>query len=360
MEWGMRLGLSLGYQTAWTTPADHLALAQEADRLGFSVVWAAEAYGSDSPTILAAIAATTERIDVGSAVMQIPARTPAMTAMTAASLDAISGGRFRLGLGVSGPQVSEGWHGVRFGRPLARTREYVDIVNLAVARKPVAHDGEFYTLPLPDGPGKALRLGFHPPREHIPIYLAAVGPKNLELAGEIADGWLAIFYSPEFAAEQLASVAAGRAKAGLGMDGFDVVPSVPVVIGDDVAGCAELVRWYAALYVGGMGSREQNFYNQLATRMGYGEAAARVQDLYLSQRQRDAAAAVPLEFIDRTSLLGPVDRIAEGMRRYADAGVTTLSVSLFVADRESGIATLRQIADAYDRSGCATTPTATE
>ena len=192
----MRLGLNLGYQAAWTTPADHLALAQEADRLGYSVVWAAEAYGSDSPTMLAWIAGQTERIDVGAAVMQIPARSPAMTAMTAATIDALSGGRFRLGLGVSGPQVSEGWHGVRFAKPLARTREYVDIVKLAIARKPVAYDGEHYTLPLPDGPGKALRLGFHPPREHIPIYLAAVGPKNLELAGEIADGWLAIFFAP--------------------------------------------------------------------------------------------------------------------------------------------------------------------
>ncbi|MEV5447189.1 LLM class flavin-dependent oxidoreductase, partial [Streptomyces sp. NPDC052644] len=244
----MRLGLSLGYQTAWSTPADHLALAQEADRLGYSVVWAAEAYGSDSPSMLAWMAGQTERIDVGSAVMQIPARTPAMTAMTAATIDALSGGRFRLGLGVSGPQVSEGWHGVRFGKPLARTREYVDIVKLAVARKEVAYAGEHYTLPLPDGPGKALRLGFHPPRDHIPIYLAAVGPKNLELAGEIADGWLAVFYAPEFADEQLASVCAGRAKAGRELAGFDVVPSVPVVVGDDVATCAELVRWYAALY----------------------------------------------------------------------------------------------------------------
>ncbi|MEV4728021.1 LLM class F420-dependent oxidoreductase [Micromonospora humida] len=347
----MRLGLSLGYQTAWSTPADHLALAQEADRLGYSVVWAAEAYGSDSPSMLAWMAGQTERIDVGSAVMQIPARTPAMTAMTAATIDALSGGRFRLGLGVSGPQVSEGWHGVRFAKPLARTREYVDIVKLAVARKEVAYAGEHYTLPLPDGPGKALRLGFHPPREHIPIYLAAVGPKNLELAGEIADGWLAVFYTPEFAAEQLASVSAGRAKAGKELAGFDVVPSVPVVVGDDVATCAELVRWYAALYVGGMGSRQQNFYNQLATRMGYADAAREVQDLYLAKRQRDAAAAVPMEFIDRTSLLGPKERIAERMREYAAAGVTTLSVTLFVADRDSGVQTLRTVAEAFDLSG---------
>ncbi|MDG4831183.1 LLM class F420-dependent oxidoreductase [Solwaraspora sp. WMMD1047] len=347
----MRLGLSLGYQTAWSTPADHLALAREADRLGYSVVWAAEAYGSDSPTMLAWLAGQTERIDLGSAVMQIPARTPAMTAMTAATIDTISGGRFRLGLGVSGPQVSEGWHGVRFGRPLARTREYVDIVKLAIARQPVAYDGAHYTLPLPDGPGKALRLGFHPPRERIPIYLAAVGPKNLELAGEIADGWLAIFFAPDHADEQLAAVAAGRARAGRELAGFDVVPSVPVVVGDDVAACAELVRWYAALYVGGMGSREQNFYNQLATRMGYGDAAREVQDLYLAKRQRDAAAAVPLEFIDRTSLLGPRERIADRMREYAAAGVTTLSVTLFVADAESGIQTLRTCAEALELAG---------
>ncbi|MGK5740735.1 LLM class F420-dependent oxidoreductase [Micromonospora sp. URMC 103] len=349
----MRLGLSLGYQTAWSTPADHLALAQEADRLGYSVVWAAEAYGSDSPSMLAWIAGQTERIDVGSAVMQIPARTPAATAMTAATIDALSGGRFRLGLGVSGPQVSEGWHGVRFAKPLARTREFVDIVKLAVGRKEVAYAGEHYTLPLPGGPGKALRLSFHPPREHIPIYLAAVGPKNLELAGEIADGWLAVFYAPEFAEEQLAAVRAGRARVGKDLAGFDVVPSVPVVVGDDVAACAELVRWYAALYVGGMGSRQQNFYNQLATRMGYGDAAREVQDLYLAKRQRDAAAAVPLEFIDRTSLLGPKERIAERMREYAAAGVTTLSVNLFVADRDSGVQTLRTVAEALELAGVA-------
>ncbi|MEU5553234.1 MULTISPECIES: LLM class F420-dependent oxidoreductase [unclassified Micromonospora] len=347
----MRLGLNLGYQTAWSTPADHLAMAQEADRLGYSVVWAAEAYGSDSPSMLSWMAGQTERIDIGSAVMQIPARTPAMTAMTAATLDALSGGRFRLGLGVSGPQVSEGWHGVRFGKPLARTREYVDIVKLAVARKEVAYDGEFYQLPLPDGPGKALRLGFHPPREHIPIYLAAVGPKNLELAGEIADGWLAVFYAPEFAEEQLAAVRAGRAKVGKELAGFDVVPSVPVVVGDDVDSCAQLVRWYAALYVGGMGSRQQNFYNQLATRMGYGDAAREVQDLYLAKRQRDAAAAVPLEFIDRTSLLGPKERIAERMRQYAESGVTTLSITLFAGDRDSGVQTLRTVAEALELSG---------
>lgn len=347
----MRLGLNLGYQTPWSTPKDHLALAQEADRLGFSSVWAAEAYGSDSPSVLAWLAGQTERIDVGSAVMQIPARTPAATAMTAATIDALSGGRFRLGLGVSGPQVSEGWHGVRFGKPLARTREYVDIVRLALSRKQVAYVGEHYTLPLPDGPGKALRLSFHPPRTDIPIYLAAVGPKNLELAGEIADGWLAVFYAPDMAADYVGPISRGRAKAGKDITGFDIMPSVPVVVGDDAQMCAELVRWYAALYIGGMGSREKNFYNELAARMGYGEAAREIQDLYLSGQQRDAAAKVPFEFIDRTSLLGPVDRIASRLREYADSGVTTLAVTLFTGDAESGVETLRNVAEAYELSG---------
>jgi F420-dependent oxidoreductase-like protein len=349
----MELGLSLGYQTAWSTPADHLALAQEADRLGLSVVWAAEAYGSDSPSMLAWIAGQTSRIHVGSAVMQIPGRTPAMTAMTAATIDTLSGGRFRLGLGVSGPQVSEGWHGVRFDRPLARTRDFVGIVRAALARETVRSDSEFYRLPLPDGPGKALKLGFHPLRDAVPIYLAAVGPRNTELAGEIADGWLAVFFSPEHGAEQLDALRAGRATSGKELAGFDIVPTVPLVIGDDVATCAELVRWYAALYLGGMGSREQNFYNQLATRMGFGDAAREVQDLYLDKRHRDAAAAVPLEFIDATSLLGPVERIAERMRAYAEAGVTTLSVSVFAADRETGVAQLRGAAEAFERAGVA-------
>ncbi len=347
----MRLGLSLGYQAAWTTPADHLALAQEADRLGFAVAWAAEAYGSDSPSMLAWIAGQTSRIDVGAAVMQIPARSPAMTAMTAATIDTFTRGRFRLGLGVSGPQVSEGWHGVRFAKPLQRTREYVAIVRAALQRETVAYDGEFYTLPLPDGPGKALKLGFHPYRSDVPIYLAAVGPRNLELAGEIADGWLAIFFSPQHSAELLASIGAGRARAGLDLTGFDVCATAPVVIGDDPVECAEPLRPNAALYVGGMGSREQNFYNRLAIRMGYADAAREVQDLYLGRRHRDAAAAVPFEFIDQTSLIGPVERIAEGLHRYARAGVTTLSVSMYEADLASAIATLRTVAQAYDRSG---------
>src|SRR4051794_21892842 len=349
----VRLGLSLGYQAAWTTPADHLAMAQEADRLGFAVAWSAEAYGSDTVSMLAWIAGQTRQIDLGAAVMQIPARTPAMTAMTAATIDALSGGRFRLGLGVSGPQVSEGWHGVRFGKPLQRTREYVDIVRMAIGREPVSYQGEFYTLPLPDGPGKALKLGFHPPRTHIPIYLAAVGPKNLELAGEIADGWLAIFFAPDAAGEYLQHIERGRAKRGLGLTGFDVAPSVPVVIGDNLAWCADVIRPYASLYVGGMGSKEQNFYNQLAVRMGYADEAAEVQQLYLAGKKAEAAEAVPQEFIERTAILGNKIQVKERIRQYAAAGVGTLSISPYVGDLKSGIDTLRIVAEAYEESGVA-------
>jgi len=348
----MRLGLNMGYWGAGND-ADNLALAREADRLGYSSVWAAEAYGSDAATVLAWVGAQTERIDLGSAVFQIPGRTPANTAMTAATLDALSGGRFRLGLGVSGPQVSEGWHGVRFDKPLARTREYVDIVRLALARQRVRYDGQFFTLPLPDGPGKALTLTVHPVRAHIPVYLAAVGPKNLELAGEIADGWLAIFFAPEHAAEQMAHIEAGRARAGRTLDGFDVVPTVPVVLGDDLDACAAPVRAYAALYVGGMGSREQNFYNALAGRLGYAEAAAQVQDLYLRREYDAAAAAVPFEFIDRTALIGPRERVRDRLHAYAESGVTTLSVASYAGSLQERIATLRTMAEVLDESGLA-------
>ncbi len=347
----MRLGLTLGYQTSSSDPAGQLFLTREAERLGYSVVWAAEAYGSDAPSVLAWLAGQTTAIDLGSAVMQIPARTPAATAMTAATIDTLSGGRFRLGLGVSGPQVSEGWHGVRFSHPLGRTREYVEIVRTVLARRRLDYTGEHYQLPLPNGPGKALKLNIRPPRADIPIYLAAIGPRNLRLAGEIADGVLMIFFAPEHAAEQLAALAAGRAAAGRDVAGFDVVASVPVVVGPDVAACADAVRSYVALYVGGMGSRERNFYHQQAVRMGYREAADRVQELYLAGRHRDAAAAVPLDLIDQTSLLGPPQRIAKRASAFADAGVTTLSVALHVSEPDVGAATLRTVAEAVGLGG---------
>ncbi|HYJ77830.1 MAG TPA: LLM class F420-dependent oxidoreductase [Actinomycetes bacterium] len=346
----MRLAVNLGYWGAGNDK-DNLAVAREAEVIGYDSVWAAEAYGSDAATVLAFVAAQTERIGIGSAIFQIPARTPAMTAMTAATLDSLSGGRFRLGLGVSGPQVSEGWYGVRFAKPLARTREYVAIVRQALGRETLRHEGEFWTLPLPDGPGKALRLTVHPVRDGMPLYLASVGPKNLELTGEIADGWLGIFFAPEHAPESLDHIKAGRAKVGKDMTGFDVVPTVPVVFGDDLAACAEPLRHYAALYVGGMGSREQNFYNRLAVRMGYGEAAAKVQDLYLARQHRDAADAVPFEFIDRTSLIGPKERVRDRLAAYAEAGVTTLSVASYAGSLEERVGALRTLAAALDESG---------
>ncbi len=346
----MELGLNLGYWGAGND-VDNLALAVEADRLGYAVAWVAEAYGSDAATVLAWVGAQTSRIDIGSAIFQIPGRTPANCAMTAATLDTLSGGRFRLGLGVSGPQVSEGWHGVRFDKPLARTREYSDIVRLALSRQKVRYDGQHYVLPLPDGPGKALQLTVHPVREHIPTYLAAVGPKNLELCGELFDGWLAIFYSADHAAESLASITAGRERAGRTMAGFDVVPTMPLVVGDDPQACADAVRWYAALYVGGMGSREKNFYNQLAVRMGFDEAAAVIQDRYLARDHEGAAQAVPYAFVDATSLLGPKERIAERMQVLAASGVTTLTVSPFGATQSDKLASLRTAVEALELAG---------
>ncbi|KQX66855.1 LLM class F420-dependent oxidoreductase [Angustibacter sp. Root456] len=352
----MRLGLNLGY---WGlgVDADNLALAQEADRLGYSVAWVAEAYGSDAATVLTWVAAQTSRIDVGSAVFQIPARTPAMTAMTAATLDTLSAGRFRLGLGVSGPQVSEGWHGVRFDKPLGRTREYVDIVRKALRRETLRYDGEHFTLPLPDGPGKAIKLTVHPVREEIPVYLAAVGPKNLELTGEIADGWLAIFFSPEHAAVSMDPLRAGRSRGGRAPDGgdalagFDVVPTVPVVFGDDLEAAAAPVRAYSALYIGGMGSKDKNFYNQLARRMGYEQAAEEIQRRYLDRQHREAAAAVPLDLIDGTSLIGPRERVRDRLAAYVEAGVTTLTVTPFDATLEQRLHTIRTMAEVLDESG---------
>jgi F420-dependent oxidoreductase-like protein len=346
----MRLGINLGYWGAGND-AENLALAQEADRLGYSVAWAAEAYGSDAATVLSWIAAHTKTIDVGSAVFQIPGRTPANTAMTAATLDTLSGGRFRLGLGVSGPQVSEGWHGVRFDKPLARTREYVAIVRKALARERLTFEGDFFTLPLPDGPGKALTLTVHPVREKLPIYLAAVGPKNLELTGEIADGWLAIFFAPEHADELLSHLQVGRAKSGLTLDGFDIVPTVPVVIGDDHAACVDAVRPYAALYVGGMGSKEKNFYNALAVRMGFEEAAAEIQEKYLSRDYVGAAAAVPAEFIEQTSLVGSAETVKNRLRAYADAGVTTLTIAVYAGSLDERIATVRRMPELMAEAG---------
>jgi F420-dependent oxidoreductase-like protein len=323
----MRLGLNLGYSGAEL--GDALPLVRHAETLGLDSVWAAEAYGSDAVSVLGALAASTSRIRIGSAVLQMPARTPACTAMTAMTLDALSGGRFLLGLGVSGPQVVEGWHGQPFGKPLRRTREYVEIVRRAVARaEPLSYDGEDYQIPYqgPDatGLGKPLRSILHPVRPSIPVYLAAIGPRNVSLAAEIADGWMPIFYSPEREDVFAGALASGAGRGGRETGTLDVAAQVMVVLGDDVAACRDQVRPALALYVGGMGARGRNFYNDLVRRYGYGEAAERVQDAYLAGRKAEAAAAVPDALIDEIALVGPAARIRDRLAAWRGSHATTL------------------------------------
>jgi F420-dependent oxidoreductase-like protein len=320
----MRLGLNLGY---WGSgPADGVALAQEAERLGFDAVWTAEAYGSDAVTPLTWVGALTARIKLGTAILQMPARTPAMTAMTAATLDLLSGGRMLLGLGLSGPQVVEGWHGQLYGRPLTRTREYVEIVRRILAREaPLDFHGQEYDVPIRDGTGlgKPLKLIVHPLRPRIPIYLAAIGPKNVELAGEIADGWLPVFYSPAREAVYLPPLEDGLTRR-QSSEPFDVAPTVMVVLGDDAAACRAFVKPMLALYLGGMGARGKNFYNDLARRYGYEAAATHVQDLYLAGRKSEAADAVPDALVDEVALCGPRERIAELLESWKRSRATTL------------------------------------
>ncbi|MCS6805053.1 MAG: LLM class F420-dependent oxidoreductase [Acidobacteriota bacterium] len=323
----MRLGLNLGYWSA--EPSDHVTLAREADQLGYHSVWTAEAWGSDAVTTLTWLAAKTERINVGTAIMQMPARTPAMTAMTAATLDHLSGGRFLLGLGVSGPQVVEGWHGVPYGKPLVRTREYVEIVRTILKREqPLEYHGEHYQIPVKGGTGlgKPLKLLLHPRRAQIPIYLAAVGPKNVALAAEIADGWLPVFFSPQRVNlyRQWLDEGFARRSAAAAEASFDIAPTASVVVGQDVAACRAKVKPLLALYIGGMGARGKNFYNDIARRYGYEEAAERIQELYLTGRQREAVAAVPDALVDEVALCGPRERIADQLAAWREAGVTTL------------------------------------
>ncbi|HKP87333.1 MAG TPA: LLM class F420-dependent oxidoreductase [Blastocatellia bacterium] len=323
----MKLGLNFGY---WGSgPSNNIAMAQEAERLGYDSLWTAEAWGSDAVTPLVWLAAKTERIKVGTAIMQMPARTPAMTAMTAATVDLLTGGRFLLGLGASGPQVVEGWHGVVYGKLLTRTREYVEIVRTILKRdRPLEHHGEYYDIPVRGGTGlgKPLKLIVHPLRASIPIYLAAIGPRNVALAAEVADGWLPVFFSPLRANVFGQSLEEGfsRRQDGKTRADFDIAPTVSVVMGDDVDACRAQVKPQLALYVGGMGARGKNFYNDLARRYGYEEAAARIQDLYLSGKKNEAVAAVPDELVDEVALCGPRERIKDQLAAWREAGVTTI------------------------------------
>ncbi|MDE3130720.1 MAG: LLM class F420-dependent oxidoreductase [Acidobacteriota bacterium] len=341
----MKLGLHIGYWGLWGGAGEQLAAVTAAEQLGYDSVWTAEAYGSDAATVLAWLAGQTSTIKLGSAIFQIPGRSAAMTAMTAATIDQLSGGRMLLGLGASGPQVSEGWHGQRFGRQLQRTREYVEVVRMALRRERVVYAGETLQLPLPDGPGKPLKLTIAPVQERIPIYLAAIGPRNTALAGEIADGWLPTFFSPEHVGIFRARLDEGAARAGRTLDGFDIAPQVSVHIDDDIEAARDFMRPALALYVGGMGSREQNFYNALVREYGFEQAAAEIQDLYLAGQREQAMAAVPDALIDLVSLVGPRGLVAERLAAYRDAGVGTLLVSPLGHTREQQFEQLRTLAE---------------
>jgi F420-dependent oxidoreductase-like protein len=343
----MRLGLHIGYWGLGMTAEQQLALVREAEALGYDSAWTAEAYGSDAATILGWLAQATDRIRLGSAIFQMPGRTPAMTAMTAATLDQLSAGRFVLGLGSSGPQVAEGWHGQRFARQLQRTREYVAVVRQALARERLEFHGETLELPLPDGPGKALKLTIGPVQERIPIYLAAVGPKNTTLAAEIADGFMPFIFSPEHvgAVRPLLEAGFARAGGGKGFDDFDIAPNTSVCISDDLAAARDVMRPLLALYIGGMGSREQNFYNRTAQAYGFEDAAVAVQDHYLAGRRDEAMAALPDELIDLVTLCGPPDRVRERLRMLDAAGVGTLIATPMAFTFEERMEQLRKLAE---------------
>jgi F420-dependent oxidoreductase-like protein len=341
----VKLGVHIGYWGLGLTREDQLEIVQEAERLGYDSVWTAEAYGSDAATILGWVAGQTSRIRIGSAIFQMPGRSPAMTAMTAATLDQLSDGRMILGIGSSGPQVAEGWHGQRFGKQIQRTREYVSVVRMALARERVEFHGDTLELPLPDGPGRALKLTIAPVQDRIPIYLAAIGPNNTRLAGEVADGWIPTLFSPEHVAEFRPLLEEGAARVGRSLNGFDIAPTVNVFVTDDVAAARDAMRPFLALYVGGMGSRERNFYNQLVQRYGFEDAAREVQDLYLDGKHEEAMAALPDELIDLVSLCGPPDRVRERLAVYRDAGVGTLGVTPLAWDKAGRLEQLRLVAE---------------
>jgi F420-dependent oxidoreductase-like protein len=332
----VRLGFYMGYAPPGTSPLELIELAQEAERLGYSSAWAAEAWGTDAVSVLAWLGATTESIKLGSAILQIPARTPANTAMTAITLDLLSGGRVLLGLGTSGPQVVEGWHGEPWGKPLRKTREYVEIVRAAIRRQVVEFDGEHYQVPYSGngatGLGKPLKLMARPLRDTIPIYLASLKPRSVALAAEIADGWLPIFFSPERFRQTFPEP--------FGREGLEIAPAVPAIAADDAGMARDLLKPYYALYVGGMGARGANFYNDLACQYGFEAEAKQIQDLYLDGKQRDAAAAVPDALVEEMALVGPRERIAERLAAWKESGATELLIST----RDVG--TLRAIAEA--------------
>lgn len=325
----MKVATGIGYSGA--SMRIDMDFVHEVERLGYDSIWTAEAYGSDAVTPLAYIAALTTKIKLGTSIMQIPGRTPAMCAMTMSTLDAISGGRALVGLGLSGPQVVEGWHGVPYGKPAARTREYVEILRKIWAREePVEYHGQEYQLPYTGpgatGLGKPLKSILH--GRQLPVYLATMGPINIRNTAELADGWLPIWFSPKRMHLFRPSLEEGFKRAGNGKSykDFDIAAGCTVAIGDDVQALLAMQKPNIALYVGGMGAKEKNFHNEMAVKYGYGEAAAKIQELYLSGRKQEATEAVPDELVDEMSLVGPVARIKERFKAWEDAGVTTMMV----------------------------------
>ena len=324
----MRIGMSLNYAEGFAETVIELA---DYEKAGLSIVFVPEAYSYDAVSQLGYIAAKTDRLDIGSGIFQLYSRTPALTAMTAAGLDYVSNGRFTLGIGASGPQVIEGWHGVPYDAPVGRTRELIEICRMVWRRERLSYDGRYYKLPLPPalgtGLGKPLKLINHPVRERIPIMVAAVGPKNVALTAELAEGWQPFFYLPEKAAEVWGEpVAEGMAKRDPALGPLDVVAQAPLMIGDDVTGYRDLARPFFALYIGGMGARGRNFYHTLAHRLGYGAAADQIQDAYLDGRKAEAETLVPAELLEQTSLIGPEGYVRERRAAFREAGATTLTV----------------------------------
>jgi F420-dependent oxidoreductase-like protein len=343
----MKLGLNLGYWGIGPRGDEALEIVQAAERAGFDSVWAAESYGSDVVSVLAWLAPQTETIQLGAAIMQVPARAPAAAAMAGCTIDALSGGRFIFGFGPSGPQVSEGWYGIPYAKPWGRTREYVEIVRKVVAREErLEYDGEHFKLPLPGGEGKALKLNFHPVRSSIPIFLGAIGRKSVEITAEIADGWIPIFSSPDAFRETWDEhVEAGLAKAGRSRDDLEISPTVQVAVDGDTEAAKAVVKAGLLLYLGGMGSRKTNFYVDLTHRFGFGEVADEVQSLYLDGKREDAYNSIPDELVDATALVGTEAEVAERVERYGAAGVDRLIVSPISPEPDQRLHTVKRLAE---------------
>jgi F420-dependent oxidoreductase-like protein len=348
----LKLGLNLGYWGIGPQADDAVEIVQAAERLGFDSVWAAESYGSDAVSVLAYLAAKTETIQLGAAIFQVPARAPAAAAMAGVTIDALSGGRFIFGFGPSGPQVSEGWYGVPYEKPWGRTREYVEIVKQIVARGGrLEYAGKHYKLPLTEGDGvtgqgKALKLNIHPVRNEIPIYLGAIGRKSVELAAELADGWIPIFFSVEKWQEAWGEhIEAGLEKGARAREDFQVSPSVQVAIDGDQDAARGMVKAGLLLYLGGMGSKKTNFYADLTRRFGFAEVADEVQSLYLDGKREEAYAAIPDELVDATSIIGTEEEVVERVKSFADAGVDRMIVSPMHQSTEEQLHTLEKLAE---------------